>query len=118
MQGHYSESRQIGSDDLGESRIGNWIVYGKPPSVLLTMSEYLKETPPSAKLVYKVLEYQGPLTQKGIVEESKLAARTVRDALDRLQDRDIVSEEIYIPDARQRNYRISGGICEPDSITA
>ena len=44
--------------------------------------EELSDLPPSAKLVYKVLEYNGPMTQKDIVEESMLSARTVRYALE------------------------------------
>ncbi|MEF8778955.1 MAG: ArsR family transcriptional regulator, partial [Natronomonas sp.] len=40
--------------------------------------EALPDLPPSAKLVYKVLEYNGAMTQKDIVEESMLSARTVR----------------------------------------
>jgi len=48
--------------------------------------EDITDLPPSAKLVFKVLEYKGPLTQKGIVEESMLSARTVRYALERLEE--------------------------------
>lgn len=76
------------------------------------MTDKLADTPPSAKLVYKVLEHNGALTQKQIAEESLLPTRTVRDALDRLGDRDIVAKEIYIPDARQNTYRITGDECE------
>lgn len=67
----------------------------------------IDELPPSAKLVFKVLEYQGSLTQKGIVEESMLSARTVRYALDRLEEVGVVSEEIYIGDARQSLYELT-----------
>jgi len=52
-----------------------------------TQTEGLDDLPPRAKLVFKVLEYNGPLTQKGIVQESMLSARTVRYALERLGDR-------------------------------
>lgn len=68
--------------------------------------EELTDLPPSAKLVYKVLEYNGPMTQKGIVEESMLSARTVRYALERLEDIDVVSEDVYFADARQNLYEI------------
>lgn len=78
------------------------------------MSEKIEGAPPSSKLVYKVLEQHGALTQKQIAEESILPTRTVRDALERLRDRNIVSKEIYIPDARQRTYRITGKICEKE----
>jgi DNA-binding MarR family transcriptional regulator len=67
----------------------------------------VSELPPSAKLVLKVLEYNGGLTQKGIVERSRLSQRTVRDALARLVENDIVEKEIYIPDARQNLYRLA-----------
>jgi len=67
----------------------------------------LRDLPPSAKLVLKVLEYNGGLTQKRIVEKSRLSQRTVRDALSRLQEAGVVEKEIYIPDARQNLYRLS-----------
>ena len=72
--------------------------------------EQLPDLPPSAKLVYKVLEYNGPMTQKGIVEESMLSARTVRYALERLEDIDIVTEDVYFADARQNLYEISAPV--------
>ncbi|WP_336001762.1 helix-turn-helix domain-containing protein [Halorientalis halophila] len=68
--------------------------------------ETLADLPPSAKLVYKVLEYNGPLTQKGIVEESMLSARTVRYALERLEEVGAVDEDVYFADARQNLYEI------------
>ncbi|WP_435334850.1 MarR family transcriptional regulator [Haloarchaeobius sp. TZWWS8] len=71
-----------------------------------TTGEKLEELPPSAKLVFKVLEYDGPLTQKQIVEESMLSARTVRYALERLQDIDLVNQDVYFADARQSLYEI------------
>lgn len=73
----------------------------------MTSEETVKSLPPSAKLVFKVLEYNGGLTQKGIVEKSRLSQRTVRDALDRLQAVDAVEKTIYVPDARQNLYRLA-----------
>ena len=70
-------------------------------------SESLDDLPPSAKLVYKVLEYDGPLTQKGIVQESMLSARTVRYALERLENIGIVDEDVYFADARQNLYQLN-----------
>jgi DNA-binding MarR family transcriptional regulator len=72
-----------------------------------TDQDGLGNLPPSAKLVFKVLEYSGPLTQKGIVEESMLSARTVRYALERLEDIDIVNEDVYFADARQNLYKLT-----------
>jgi len=71
-----------------------------------TDGEEIEDLPPSAKLVFKVLEYDGPLTQKQIVEESMLSARTVRYALERLEGIGIVDEDIYFADARQSLYRL------------
>ena len=68
--------------------------------------EGIGDLPPSAKLVFKVLQYDGPLTQKQIVQESMLSARTVRYALERLEDIDIVTEDVYFADARQNLYEI------------
>lgn len=88
-----------------------------PPAVFrfvtITMTgkdDVLADLPPSAKLVYKVLEYNGAMTQKAIVEESMLSARTVRYALERLEDIGAVSEDVYFADARQNLYEI---IAEP-----
>ena len=75
----------------------------------MTREEDLADLPPSAKLVYKVLEYNGTLTQKGIVEESLLSARTVRYALERLEDIGAVTEDVYFADARQNLYDIAEG---------
>lgn len=80
--------------------------------------ERVAELPPSAKLVFKVLEYNGGLTQKGIVEKSRLSQRTVRDALDRLQEVDAVEKTIYVPDARQNLYRLTIDSVETDSPEA
>ena len=72
-----------------------------------TTGEELEELPPSAKLVYKVLEYDGPLTQKQIVQESMLSARTVRYALERLDEVGVIEEDVYFADARQNLYELS-----------
>jgi len=72
-----------------------------------SVEEAIADLPPSAKLVYKVLEYNGPLTQKGIVEESMLSARTVRYALERLDEVGVVDEDVYFADARQNLYEIT-----------
>ena len=81
----------------------------------------IEDLPPSAKLVYKVLSYNGSLTQKQIVEKSMLSQRTVRDALTRLRDVDVVVEKVYIPDARQNLYELTAVArpeAEPDAEAA
>ena len=81
--------------------------------------EGIADLPPSAKLVYKVLEYDGPLTQKGIVEESMLSARTVRYALERLDDVGVIEEDVYFADARQNLYELTDAPAEqPDAAVS
>lgn len=69
-------------------------------------TEHLADAPPSAKLVYKTLEYEGELTQSQLADETLLSARTVRYALTELQDRNVVREGIYFADARKRLYSL------------
>ncbi|MEF8831824.1 MAG: winged helix-turn-helix domain-containing protein [Halobacteriales archaeon] len=69
--------------------------------------EEIEDMPPSAKLVLKVLEYKGALTQKEIIEESMLSARTVRYALERLEEIGVVEEDFYFADARQNLYEVT-----------
>ena len=73
----------------------------------------IEDLPPSAKLVYKVLEHDGPLTQKRLVEESMLSARTVRYALNRLEDCEVIEEQVYFQDARQSLYQLRHPAEEP-----
>ncbi|WP_217423099.1 winged helix-turn-helix domain-containing protein [Methanocella conradii] len=63
--------------------------------------------PPSAKLVYKVLESSGLLTQKEIIKKTYLPPRTVRYALKRLLDEKILQERFYFKDARQSLYGLN-----------
>ena len=80
--------------------------------------EGIADLPPSAKLVYKVLEYNGPLTQKGIVQESMLSARTVRYALERLDEIGVIDEDVYFADARQNLYEISEAGAETEAAVS
>jgi DNA-binding MarR family transcriptional regulator len=65
------------------------------------------EMPPSAKLVAKALEYNGRLTQSDIAEETLLPPRTVRYALNRLEEADAVESRFSFTDARKRIYELS-----------
>jgi hypothetical protein len=60
--------------------------------------------PPSAKLVYKVLENGNQLTQKDLIRETSLPSRTVRYALGRLKQEQVLVERHYFTDARQSLY--------------
>jgi DNA-binding MarR family transcriptional regulator len=69
-------------------------------------TEAIRELPPSAKLVAKVLEYNDTLTQSQIAEESLLPDRTVRYALNRLDDEGLVDSRFSFSDARKRLYSL------------
>nr|WP_237560318.1 winged helix-turn-helix domain-containing protein [Halolamina sediminis] len=64
----------------------------------------MADLPPSAKLVHLVLQENDRMTQSQVTEETQLAGRTVRDALGRLEDAGLVTEEICLKDARKRVY--------------
>ena len=67
----------------------------------------LRELPPSAKLVAKVLEGDAPLSQGQLAEESLLPDRTVRYALNRLEESDLVGSRYSFHDARKQVYYLS-----------
>ncbi|WIV67181.1 MarR family transcriptional regulator [Natrialbaceae archaeon AArc-T1-2] len=71
-----------------------------------TADASVDDLPPSAKLVYKVLEYEGAMTQDEITTESRLCARTVRYALGQLERNDLVESRVSLEDARQSVYRL------------
>ncbi|MDQ2049310.1 helix-turn-helix domain-containing protein [Natronolimnohabitans sp. A-GB9] len=73
----------------------------------LSTEEYrdrLRDLPPSAKLVAKVLETDSPLSQGQLAEESLLPDRTVRYALNRLEDVDLIGSRYSFRDARKQVY--------------
>ncbi|MCW8173058.1 ArsR family transcriptional regulator [Natrialba swarupiae] len=65
--------------------------------------ERLRDLPPSAKLVAKVLEADSPLAGQ-LAEESLLPDRTVRYALNRLEDVELVGSRYSFRDARKQVY--------------
>jgi transcription initiation factor IIE alpha subunit len=67
----------------------------------------LDRLPPSAKLVIKVLESGSLLTQKEIINKTYLPARTVRYALTRLKEENLLLKRFYFPDARQSLYGLN-----------
>ncbi len=66
--------------------------------------ERLRKLPPSAKLVAKVLEDARPLSQGQLAEESLLPDRTVRYALNRLEEQELVGSRYSFHDARKQVY--------------
>lgn len=73
----------------------------------LSVTEFrdrLRELLPSAKLVAKVLETEAPLSQGRLAEESLLPDRTVRYALNRLEESELVGSRYSFKDARKQVY--------------
>ena len=77
----------------------------KKRTVTLT-PERTKNLPPSAKLVYKILSYEGNLTQKEVINISNLPERTVRYALELLLKKRLITQQPYLNDARQTVYGV------------
>lgn len=76
----------------------------------LTETEFrdrLQELPPSAKLVAKVLDTDAPLSQGQLAEESLLPDRTVRYALNRLEESELVDSRYSFKDARKQVYYLT-----------
>jgi DNA-binding MarR family transcriptional regulator len=69
--------------------------------------ESVRDLPPSAKLVAKVLDYNDTLTQSQLAEETLLPPRTVRYALTRLEDEEVVESRFSFSDARKRLYSLT-----------
>jgi hypothetical protein len=59
-----------------------------------------------------VLESGTLLTQKDIISKTYLPARTVRYALSRLKDEDLLQERFYFQDARQSLYGLNAQALE------
>jgi DNA-binding MarR family transcriptional regulator len=71
-------------------------------------SSCLRDLPPSAKLVYKTLQYADePLTQQQLTQEARLSARTARYGLRKLEAIGAVNERISFTDARQSLYTLA-----------
>ena len=66
----------------------------------------LADLSPSAKLVAKTLDYEGVSTQSALAESTLLPPRTVRYALDQLEEAEVVSSRISFADARKRIYSL------------
>ncbi len=73
---------------------------------MLSMSDGIDKFSPSMKLILNILENRGPLTQKEIAAVTRLPSRTVRYALNRLKNEDVLEEHEYFQDARQCLYQI------------
>ena len=72
------------------------------------LAEDLLRMPPSSKLILKMLEYEGAMSQKELIGKTLLPARTVRIALARLLEKGYVQRKVSILDSRQKIYEIKG----------
>ena len=65
-----------------------------------------KKIPPSARVVYDLLKKNGPLTAKDILRQCNLAPRTVRYALKKLLDGELIRRLPNLSDMRQNIYQL------------
>ena len=78
------------------------------------MNQAVLQLPPSAKLAYKTLKYEGEATQAELVRRTGLPRRTLRYALNRLtEEAGVVESEPRMTDARQTVYRLCEDSGEP-----
>ena len=63
--------------------------------------------PPSSKLLLKILEYEGSMTQKDLSKKTLLPERTVRLAISNLLKKGYVKRKVSLRDARQKIYEIT-----------
>lgn len=71
------------------------------------LAEELLKMPPSAKLVLKTLEYEGPLGQRELVKKTLLPERTARLALTILLQKGLVKRKALLRDTRQKIYSVT-----------
>jgi len=71
------------------------------------LAEELFNMPPSSKLLLKILEYEGAMTQKELTKKTMLPDRTVRMAMSHLLEKGYVTKKVSIRDSRQKIYEIS-----------
>ena len=77
----------------------------KKRTVKLDISK-LRNLPASSKFVYSILQHEGSMTQKEIINLSLLPERTARYALETLIRKGLVTSQPHFSDARQTIYTI------------
>jgi predicted transcriptional regulator len=66
---------------------------------------YSTPLPPSSRTVLEILDTGGAMTHKDLVQKTRLAPRTVRYALKKLKERQLIIEKFNFRDARQIIYQ-------------
>jgi DNA-binding MarR family transcriptional regulator len=61
--------------------------------------------PPSSKIVLKILGTEGAMTHKDIVNKSHCSPRTVRYALKKLKEKQLIIQKMNMQDMRQIIYQ-------------
>lgn len=67
----------------------------------------VEDLPPGTKLVFKILQYEGKLTQQEIADETLLTPRTVRRGIRRLREKGIVESQRSPVNASKTVYCLS-----------
>ncbi|MDX1745568.1 MAG: helix-turn-helix domain-containing protein [Halobacteriales archaeon] len=80
---------------------------GQSPLTDPAFRDRLKDLPPSAKLVAHVLSRTEPLAQGELVDTTLLPPRTVRYALTRLGEAELVASRHSFRDARKQVYYLT-----------
>lgn len=68
------------------------------------LPKQVKETPPSARLVYTALDVHGPLERQELIDETGVAERTLNSALATLRESDLIEIHKDPFDSRRRVY--------------
>lgn len=72
----------------------------------LVSNPTVRDLRPSYKLIWLVLDRNGEATQKALIEATGLSTRTVRSALVRLEEDGLITERVYLQDARLNVYSV------------
>lgn len=76
------------------------------------------QLPPSAKHVLGILEDGQPRTFKEMIKNAEIAPRTVRYAIKRLKENDLIIEKFNFRDARQVIYQKKDFVFNEDENSA
>ena len=68
------------------------------------MSVDVQELPKSSQKIYEIVKKKGPLTQKDVIEESDIPARTARYAIKRLIELGLIVKRSNLSDMRSVFY--------------
>ena len=71
---------------------------------------------PATKLVLKILQLNGWMTQGEIVKETYLPSRTVKYAIRNLREKEIIQERSNPDDLRKKYYRFRGKIRADEKV--